>query len=128
MSRAFVTIRTEADREKVIRWARGVPVGTRTEWNSPRRSLEQNKIMWARLGEIARQVDWYGDKLTDEDWKDVFSASLKKARIVPGIDGGFVQLGLHTSELSKEEMSNLLDLIDAFAAEHGVTFKETELA
>lgn len=60
----------------------------------------------------------------------MFTASLRKARVVPGIDpGSFVLLGLHTSAMSKEEMSMLLELIYAFGAEHGVVFHDpTEAA
>jgi hypothetical protein len=79
--------------------------------------------MWARLTEISNKVDWYGQKLQPIDWKDMFTAALRKYRVVPGIDAGsFVVLGLHTSKMTKEEMRDLLDLIDAFAAEHGVVF------
>jgi hypothetical protein len=45
--------------------------------------------------------------------------------VVPGLDpGSFVVVGLHTSDMTKDEMGQLLDLIDAFAAQHGVEFKE----
>ena len=125
MSRATVILRQSADRERVARWASKVPAGTVVEFRAPRRSLSQNALLWARLTEIARTVDWYGQKLSAEDWKDVFSASLRKSRVVPGIDGGsFVVLGMRTSDMTKEEMTALLDLIDAFAAERGVTFAE----
>jgi hypothetical protein len=40
------------------------------------------------LGEVSQQVNWYDQKLSAEDWKDVFTASLRKARVVPGLDGG----------------------------------------
>jgi hypothetical protein len=127
MTRAFVIIRSADDRERVARWARNVPAGTRIEFKSPRRSLEQNALMWQRLGEIAHQVEWYGLKLSAEDWKDVFSASLRKARVVPGIDAGsFVPLGMRTSDMSKQEMTDLLELIGAFGAEKGVVFRDLE--
>ena len=61
------------------------------------RSTEQNARMWAMLTDVSRQVDWYGRKLKPEEWKHVFSASLKKQDVVPGLDGGFVVLGLSTS-------------------------------
>jgi hypothetical protein len=49
--------------------------------------------------------------------------------VVPGLDpGSFVLLGLHTSDMSKDEMTMLLDLIDAFAAERGVTWHWEEEA
>lgn len=88
-----------------------------------RRTHAQNHALWAKLDDIAAQVVWYGKKLTAEDWKDVFTASLCKARVVPTIDGdGFVPLGMSTSRMTKEEMGNLLALMDAFAAERSVIF------
>jgi hypothetical protein len=125
MSRAVIVVRTQADRNLACKWALGVPAGSRIEFKKPRRSVPANDLMWSRLTEIAQQVEWHGQKLSPADFKDMFTASLRKARVVPGIDpGSFVLLGLHTSDMSKEEMGLLLDLIDAFAAEHGVTFNE----
>lgn len=86
------------------------------------RSLEQNARLWAMLTEISSQVDWYGRKLTPEEWKHVFSASLKKQDVVPGLDGGFVVLGLSTSKMTKAEMCDLQSLMEAFGAERDVRF------
>lgn len=90
------------------------------------RSTEQNARMWALLTDVSRQVDWYGQKLTPEEWKDVFSASLKKQKAVPGLDGGFVILGQRTSKMSIREMGELMELIEAFGAERGVRFSAPE--
>lgn len=90
------------------------------------RSTEQNARMWALLTDVSRQVDWYGQKLTPEEWKDVFSASLKKQKAVPGLDGGFVILGQRTSKMSIREMGELMELIEAFGAEKGVRFSAPE--
>lgn len=92
------------------------------ELRTETRSLEQNARLWAMLTEVSRQVDWYGRKLTPEQWKHVFSAALKKQDVVPGIDGGFVVLGLSTSKMTRAEMSELQELIEAFGAERGVRF------
>jgi hypothetical protein len=126
MTRAVLILRNKADRDKAAAWCRNAPDGTRLELTAARRSIEQNSLLWQRLTEVAHQVDWYGQKLTAEDWKDVFSASLRKARVVPGIDGGFVPLGMRTSDMSKQEMTDLLELIAAFGAERGVTFRDLE--
>jgi hypothetical protein len=57
----------------------------------------------------------------------MFTASLRKARVVPGLDAGsFVPLGMRTSDMTKDEMSDLLELISAFAAERGVVFSDDE--
>jgi len=105
------------------------PPKTTVEFKAPRRSLDQNALLWARLTTISQSVEWYGTKLTPEDFKDMFTAALRKSRVVPGIDPGtFVVLGMRTSDMTKEEFSLLLDLIDAFAAQHGVTFDEETAA
>jgi hypothetical protein len=94
----------------------------------PTRTLEQNARMWALLTDISEQVEWYGKRLTPEDWKHVFSASLRKLSVVPNLDGsGFVALGLSTSRLSKREFSDLMELIAAFGSERGVVWSEPEM-
>jgi hypothetical protein len=123
VSRALLILAGQRERAKATAWIASAPVNTRIEFKAPRRSIDQNSLLWARLTEIAQAVDWYGQKLSAEDWKDVFTASLRKARVVPGIDPGtYVPLGMRTSDMSKDEMGLLLDLIDAFGASHGVVF------
>lgn len=92
------------------------------------RSLAQNRRLWAMLTDISEQVNWYGQKLTPDEWKDVMSAALKKQKVVPGIDGGFVVLGLRTSKMTKAEMTELQELMAAFGAERGVIFRDEEEA
>ena len=86
------------------------------------RSSAQNARMWAMLQDVADQVEWHGRRLSKEDWKHIFSASLKKQDAVPGIDGGFVVLGQSTSKMTVGEMGDLMTLMEAFGAEHGVQF------
>jgi hypothetical protein len=51
----------------------------------------------------------------------------QELRLVPNIHGnGFVQLGRSSSKLSKAEMSELMELIEAFAAQHGVDLRNEE--
>jgi hypothetical protein len=91
-----------------------------------KRSLAQNARLWAMLTEISHQVDWYGHKLTADEWKDVFTAALKKEKVVPGINGGFVVVGQRTSTMTKAEMSELQTLMEAVGAERGVVFRRFE--
>ena len=91
------------------------------------RSTEQNRRMWAMLTDVSQQVDWYGKRLTAQDWKHVFSSSLRKLEVVPNLDGtGFVALGLSTSAMTKAEMGDLMTLMEAFGAERGVEWSEPE--
>ncbi len=125
MSRATVIIHSKADRDKIATWARNVEAGTVVEFRQSRRTIDQNSLLWAILGEIAAQVEWYGQKLSSEDWKDMFTASLRRARVVPGIDAGtFVPLGMRTSDMTKQEFGELIELIYAFGAERGVSFAD----
>jgi hypothetical protein len=128
MTRLTVTIRNQGDRDRASDLVRTAAVGMRVEIKEEKRSEAQNNLMWDWLGDIAEQVCWppgTNKRRTDRDWKDMFTAALRKAEVVPNLDGdGFVMLGLHTSDLSKEEFSNLMALMDAFAAERGVTFKK----
>lgn len=110
-----------ADAERAVREC---PRGWLMELRAPTRSLLQNSRMWATLDEISAKVDWYGRKLSAESWKDIFTAALKRQEVVPGIDGGFVAIGAHTSEMTVSELSDLLELMTAFAAERGVVLSD----
>ena len=90
------------------------------------RSLEQNARLWAMLTDISKQVEWYGHRLTPDEWKDVFSASLKRTKVVPGLDGGFVVCGQSTSKMTIAEMCELQELMEAFGAQKGVRFTAPE--
>lgn len=126
MTRRVVIIRSRADRERIAKWAAAVEFGTSVQFKKAARSLDQNALMWCLLGEISEQVVWYGQKLSADDWKDVLSASLRHARVVPGIDPGtFVPLGMRTSDMTVEEMTNLIELIYAFGAQQNVAFRDS---
>jgi len=121
MSKALIIIDSSKDRETAISWVRQAPIGCRVEFKHTTRTLPQNAKMWAMLTEISRKVRWHGQKLTPEDWKDVFTASLRCTRVVPGIDEGtVVPLGLRTSKLTRDEFNDLIALIEHFAATRGV--------
>ena len=91
-----------------------------------KRSDAQNRRLWAMLRDISEQVNWHGNRLTDEEWKDVFTASLKRQKVVPGLDGGFVVCGQRTSKMTKAEMAELQELMEAFGAQQGVRFRAPE--
>ncbi|WP_338910739.1 recombination protein NinB [Mycetohabitans rhizoxinica] len=107
-------------RQRASRACINAPHGYVCEIRPRTRSLEANAKMWALLADVARQVHWHGGRLTAEEWKDVFTAGLKKQKVVPGIDGGFVVIGARTSGMTIEEMSDLIELIYAFGTEHDV--------
>ena len=124
MSRHVVTLKTSADRNLAAGYVARAPVGSRVEFKGVRRSSDQNSLMWSHLSDIARELPWHGIRLSADDWKLVFLDALKREnRIVPNLDGnGFVNLGRSSSDLSKQEMSDLLELIRSFGANHGIRF------
>lgn len=93
----------------------------------PLRSISQNKKLWPMLADVTKQVNWYGEQLDKDDWKDMFMSSLGKQRAVPGIDGGFVGLSKRTSKLDKEGFAQLIELIYAFGSQHNVAWSEPAL-
>lgn len=110
-------------RSGAIQAIKDAPDGYVVKISEPTRSLDANAALWAMLGDISAQVVWHGRKLDAESWKHVFTSSLKKMDVVPNLDGtGFVVLGLSTSKMKKSEMSELLELISAFAAQNNVRF------
>lgn len=122
MSRATVTLSTTSRRAQAAAWVRNAPLGTRVTFQEAKRTTDQNALMWDLLTDIARQVPWHGVKLTADDFKLIFMAALnQEMRLVPNLDNtGFVNLGRSSSNLSKDEMSQLIELILMFCAERGV--------
>lgn len=124
MSRAVLVLANDMIRHRAIEWIKRAPNDTRVEFKERKRSLPQNARMWAMLTDVARQVPWHGQKLSADDWKLLFLDALNsEIRFVPNIDGrGFVNLGRSSSDLSLREMNDLMALIEAFGANHNVTF------
>lgn len=117
-------LRTEQDRARAIQVLQKIDLSQGMTWTLREqvRSDAQNRRMWAMLRDISRQVEWYGQKLSDEDWKHIFSASVEKQRAVPGLDGGFVVLGISTRKQSKKWFNDMFLVMEAFGAEHQVRF------
>jgi len=128
MGRATLVLNSPASRFKAVHWIGRAPDGTRVEFKASKRSIPQNDRMWAMLTDLAEQLTWHGKRMTADDWKLVMLDGLKRELcIVPNIDGtGFVNLGRSSSDLSKQEMTDLMELIAAFGAQHGVVFYDTE--
>lgn len=78
--------------------------------------------MWILLHEISDQVVWYGERLSPDDWHDLFVSG--RARVVPGLGRGeLVVLRPHTRDMRTDEMTALIDRIRAFGHQHGVKFR-----
>jgi hypothetical protein len=126
MSRAVLILANDEIRAKAVRWAQGVPLGSRIEFKAPKRTLPQNAKFWAMLTEVSEQVEYHGIKLSPDDWKLLFLDALKReVRMVPNLDGnGFTNLGRSSSDLSRDEMADLIEIINEWGARHDVVFSQ----
>ena len=126
MGRAVLILNGASDRAKAAELIAKAPAGTVVEFVSYKRTIPQNARLHAMISRVADQLAWHGQKLSVDDWKLVFLDGLnREVRIVPALDGrGFVNLGRKTSRLDKEECGALMDLVEAFAAQHGVDLGE----
>lgn len=130
MSRRLYILSSPKQREFVAKVVRGLLRGWRVEIKPPQRTLPQNDKMWAALTDVSEQHQHHGISLEPEDWKLIFLDyfwRLRNAelRLAASIDGkGFVPLsGRSSSDLSKEEMSDFIELIHAEGAGWGVEFQ-----
>ncbi len=127
MNKQYFILAHDTARQMAMQAIRNAPEGFVVEVKERTRSTEQNSLLWALLTDVSRQVEWYGRKLSPEDWKHVFSSTLKKQDVVPNIDGnGFVVLGQSTSKMGKREFSDLVELIYSFGAQHEVKWSNTD--
>lgn len=124
--RAIVTLRTQLDRDKAVRWCQGVATGSKVVFHGPGRSIPQNDALHAAIGDIARQRDYHGVKLPIRDWKLLFLDALDaEIRLLPSLDGKrFVSVGKSTSALSKEEFTGLLSVVYAWGNENGIEWSD----
>jgi len=124
MTRHAITIRGPEQRNYAKRMIDAAPLGFAVIIREATRTTDQNAKLWPMLSDVSGQVEWHGTMLTAEEWKDMFTAALKRTKVIPGIDGGFVTCGLSTSRMTKADFSDLVELIYAFGAERQVRWSE----
>lgn len=120
------TIILRGNRETAHRMVDAAPMGAVLNIKPATRSSEQNSKMWAMLSDIARAKP-QGRELTTDKWKALFMDAIGiPADWEPGINGGIVNVGYRSSRLTKEQMSDLIEQMYAYGAEHGVEWSEPQ--
>jgi hypothetical protein len=100
------------------------PMGAVLNIRPATRTGEQNAKMWAMLSDIARAKP-QGRELTTDKWKALFMDAIGiPADWEPGINGGVVNVGYRSSRLTVAQMSELIEQMYAYGAEHGVEWSE----
>lgn len=128
MKRTFILSHQQA-RQRTIEAIKNAPDGYSVTLEEPRRTLDQNAALWPLLQAFSEQLEWQVNgkmtKMSPDDWKDILTAAFgqENTRIVPGLDGRLVILGMKTSKMSKRQFSDFLEFIHATAAEKGISFE-----
>jgi hypothetical protein len=133
MAQATLILNGVYNRQLAKAWIDKAPPRTVVTFRGVKRSIPQNSRLWAMLTDVAMQADWplgSGIKRKPEVWKDLFTGAVKAAagglEIVPGLEGGFMLLGLRTSEMTVAEMKELQDYIEAWGAQNNIVFSWQE--
>lgn len=96
------------------------------------KSRDQEEMYHAIIGQIAKQAEHLGAKWDLQSWKRFLlwqwakdTGRHQNERIVPSLDGtGIVQLGIQSRHFKKDEASEFVDWLIAWAAQNGVTLNE----
>jgi len=94
------------------------------------KSREQEQKYHAIIGEIAQQAQHLGAKWDAEDWKRLLvqefckDKGLPAGRVIPNLSGdGICQLGQQTRHFNKEQASEFVEFLMAWASQHGIELK-----
>jgi hypothetical protein len=95
------------------------------------KSREQEEKYHAIIGDIAKQAQHMGAKWDAETWKrllvDKYCREIGlNSQIMANLDSdGLVQLGFQTRKFTKEQASEFVEFLQAWATENGVTLNDT---
>lgn len=126
MTRWTQIIHGPEDQQRAAKWCMSAPLGMRIEFKEVKRTLPQNDRMWAMLTDLSQQAMLGGKRFTPDQWKVIFLHALgQEIQLLPSLDGhGFVPWGQSSSDLTKDEMTGLIELMFKFGAENGVLFQD----
>ena len=110
-----------SNRAFAIRMVEAAPTGSVMTIKPPRRTVDQNDLMWTLLTRLSAAKP-EGRTLTPDVWKALMMHALDHMqRFEAALDGkGMVPVGFRSSKLTKAQMSDLIETILEYAARHGV--------
>lgn len=119
---------TSRTRERAASLLQGAEEGWTFELRPPRHSDQQRALMRSMAGDLAKQVQWCGQKMSNDDWVRFCTAKLRKDRIVfdcddkgrPDPHAGLVVLGASTREASSKMLNEMIAWFEWFGAQHNV--------
>lgn len=117
-------LRDDFSKERFILVVRHAPPDSIGIVSEPKRTLSQNDKMHAMLADIALAQP-LGRRHTPDDWKAIaMNACSWECAFLEGLDGRPFPVGFRSSKLSKSQMSTLIDWLQAFGDENGVSWSD----
>jgi NinB protein len=111
-------------RQQAHKLVEAAPIGAVLTIKPASRSTDQNAKLWALLSDISRAMP-SGRRHTPEVWKELFCHACGHAtQFEMGLNGQPFPVGFRTSRMSRAEMADLIEFINAWAAEQGITLRE----
>ena len=81
--------------------------------------------MWAMLTDVSMQTTLQGVRKTPPRWKAIFMDALDyEVGFENGLNGEPFPVGFESSKMTVGQMSDMMELIASYGAEHGVIFKD----
>lgn len=113
-------------RQRAQKLIMSAPDGYVVSFSEPKRTAEQNDRMWAMLTDVSHQKPM-GRSHTPDDWKAIFmNACGWECQFVEGLDGRPFPQGFRSSQMTKSQMSSLIEFMFAFGAEHHIRWSEPQ--
>lgn len=115
-----IALNSDFARKRACGLVMKAPDGFVATIEEPRRSLDQNDLMWALLSDISVAMPM-GRRHTPDDWKAIaMNACGWECQFIEGLDGRPFPKGFRSSHLTKSQMSTLIEWLLAFGAEQGI--------
>jgi hypothetical protein len=127
-------ILTPHNREAICQVIRETDDGYVVQIRPRRRSLDQNAALHGYCAQIAKaRPEWAGMPMAAEDWKALLVEGHAKAtgqggaRLVMSLEGnGLIQLRESTATMSRARASSLIEYVQAWAAQQGITLERDD--
>lgn len=116
-----VVLNSRFARERACALIQKAPEGYVASVAEPRRTKDQSDKMWAMLGDISVSKPG-GERYTPEEWKErIMHACGWECQFLPGIlDGRPFPTGYRSSQMTKTQMSAMIDWMQAWGDEQGI--------
>jgi hypothetical protein len=120
---------TATNRRHLAEKVANLPDGYDIKAGPRNRTLDQNAMLHAMFGELAKKTRYMGRQLTLNQWKTLMisghaMATGLGADVIPGVEGEFVNIRESSASLSVARLTSLIEYIHAWAAENNVQFNQ----